>query len=113
MSGEYNIEYLPPKGTKYEWHPPSLVNRPIGCNVETLCWPQSLNLQCDKTAQGYYGRLTFYSINGGKAVVKTTRFFKTALSACRAIERAGDALLKADTKPWMREALKMKWRPPV
>ena len=113
MSQEHPIEYLPPRGTKYKWEPPSLTHRPIGCSVPILTWPQSLTLYVDKTERGYQGLLSFYSINGGSLVRKHTRYYKTALSACKAIERVGDGLLKADTQPWMKKALKLKWRPPA
>lgn len=113
MSREYKIEYLPPKGTKYKWAPPSLTHRPIMCSVPILTWPQSLGLSVDKSERGYQGYLVFKFINGGSLVRKRTRYFKTALSACKAIEKMGDELLKADTQPWMKKALKLKWRPPA
>jgi hypothetical protein len=113
MSREYHIEYTPPEGTKYKWEPPSLTHRPIGCSVPILTWPQSLLLSVDKLEKGYRGYLVFYTINGAPRVEKRTRLYKTALSACKAIERVGDGLLKADTQPWMKRALKLKWRPPM
>ncbi len=113
MSRLYPIEYLPPNGTKYKWDPPPLTHRPIGCSVPTLIYPQSLTLYVDKAKRGYQGFLNFYSINGGSLVRKHTRFYKTALSACKTIEKMGDELLKADTQPWMKKALKLKWRPPA
>jgi hypothetical protein len=113
MSGNCHIEYTPPKGTKYKWNPPGLVHHPIHCEVECLTWPQSLDLSVDKFEQGYQGYLVFSSINMTPSVRKKTRFYKKALSACRAIERVGDELLKADTQPWMKKALKLKWRPPA
>jgi hypothetical protein len=113
MSAKYNIEYLPPKGTKYKWAPPSLKHSPIRCCVECLTWPQALDLSVNKLEKGYQGFLDFDSINMTPMVSKKTRIYKTALSACRAIESMGDELLKADTQPWMKKALKLKWRPPA
>lgn len=113
MSREYRIEYLPPKGTKYEWAPPSLTHRPIACRPPTLTHPQSLLLSVDKLEKGYRGYLVFYSINGSPRVEKRTRLYKSSLPACKAIEKMGDELLKADTQPWMKKALKLKWRPPA
>jgi hypothetical protein len=113
MSGSYHIEYTPPQGTKYKWGPPPLKHSPIYCIVECLTWPQALDIFVDKFEQGYQGYLSFSSINLGPVVRKRTRFYKKALSACRAIEKMGDELLKADIQPWMRKALKLKWRPPA
>lgn len=113
MSHDYPVPYFPPKGTKYKWYPPALTNLGWAYVVETLGWAQSLILSVDRGARGYYGHLYFNPINGGKAVTKKTRYYKTPLPALRAIEKAGDELLKADTQPWMKRALKMGWRPPA
>lgn len=113
MSRDYPVAYFPPTGTKYKWGPPSLTHLGWGCNVACLTHPQSLHLDVDRVARGYVGLLRFTSINGGKTVLRKTRYYKTPLSALWAIEKLGDALLAKDTQPWMKKALKMKWRPPA
>jgi hypothetical protein len=57
--------------------------------------------------------LDFKSINGGKAMTRKTRYYKTPLSALLAIEKLGDSLLAKDTQPWMKKAIKLGWRPPA
>ena len=113
MSSNYPMDYFPPKGAKYTWQPRSLNHSPVTCSVKCLTWPQGLVLSCDREANGYRGYLDFISISGGPRLLKNTRLYKTALGACRAIERMGDALLEKDNKPWMKEALQDKWRPPA
>jgi hypothetical protein len=113
MSRDYPVAYFPPTGTKYNWASPELTHMGWVCNVDCLTWPQSLKLSVDRVERGYFGSLRFTSINGGKAAVGKTRYYKTPLSALLAIEKAGDELLKGDTQPWMKRALKLGWRPPA
>lgn len=113
MSRDYRVQYNPPTGTKYKWFPPSLTHLGWACNVKCLAHPQSLHLAVDRDARGYFGYLRFNSIQGGTTVTKKTRHYKKALTALLATERAGDELLKADSRPWMKRALAMGWRPPA
>lgn len=113
MSLDYPVPYLPPSGTKYKWFPPPLTYKGWACPVECLRWPQSLELRVDRDERGYYGHLRFTSINDvSKTVTRETRYYKTARYALLAIEKAGDELLKGGSRPWMKEAVKMGWRPP-
>ena len=112
MSRAYPIEPPPRRGTKYHWSSSVLVYSPITSEVPGLGWSQGLWLSVDKDEGGYRGSLVFDSINGGPSIRKKTRLYKKLLTACLAIERVGDELLKADREPWMKRALELGWRPP-
>jgi len=112
MSGEYKLDYFPPKGTKYLWASPPLQHGSWTLNIKTIVWPQSCFCSVDRNDKGYIGQVSFYPITRNRfRTIKKTRFFKNPLKALLATEKIADGLLEKDTKPWMREALAAGWRP--
>jgi hypothetical protein len=111
------LDYFPPKGTKFQWGSKELQYSPWYCNLgkqrEPGIWPSPLSvLLCVDLIQGQY-----------KWHVKTWDFSHrssnisgvatTALEACLAAECAGERFLDEQLPDWVRVALANNWRPPA
>jgi len=106
------LNYFPPNGTKYKWWNKSLNHSPWVVRVGGIYYTQYVICRVDLLSGKYFGYVKFYSISG-RSFDKVTRSFKNPLSALKASETIADKFLAKDTKPWMIEAIKNKWRPPL
>lgn len=106
-------DYFPPSGSRYQWQPPALTNRPWWYRYD-FKYPdrRSCTLQVDHSDKGYQGAVIFYNMRGVRQV-RVTRTYKRPLTAMLAAESLGDALIKTEKLPkWTLEALALGWRPP-
>ena len=106
-------EYFPPLGSRYEWHPPGLTNRPWWHRYKfSLRDRRACCLEVDHLNVGYRGHITFYDTRGVRHYRKT-RIYASALTAMKKAEMIGDALIKSENLPaWAEEAIRLGWRPP-
>lgn len=113
------LDYFPPKGSKYEWHPPILRNGAWSCYIQTASkgrneWGIKLNVWLNG-ANEYCGFAEIKTLHGPYVSAQILRV-KHPLEALLATEALGELLLKAErdhTPPWALEALALGWRPPM
>ncbi len=111
------LDYCPPKGSKYEWAPPTLKHRPWTCHIEGAIgigyWSRSLSVHRATTGR-YQGRVELKTLNR-EWVGAYTEWIEDPLEAIKATEALGDALLVAEqakAPPWAAAALALGWHPP-
>lgn len=107
------LDYFPPKGTRYDWHPPPLTHLPWSSRIELSGFPRNITMYVWRKDSGLYqGRAEFRDIKY-KDHYKTTPQYKDPLKALLATEKLASKLLDEQNLPgWAEEALALGWRPP-
>lgn len=109
------LDYFPPRGTKYEWSPPVLKLRPWTARIELPGDRRYAILHVSRSADTlYHGFVRFYDLQGVKHEKETGRYLdpKEALLATEALAEAMVAEENRKLPSWANEALAAGWRPP-
>mgnify|MGYP001335384628 CR=1 FL=1 len=113
----FELDYFPPSGTRWQWHPKTLNYSPWYCNFskqrepELNLWPMSINLQVDRKGEKWVWIVDVINFQHERSHVRGEA--GTSLEACLAAEAAGQTLLNDLLPDWARTALENKWRPPA
>lgn len=113
----HDLEYHPPKGTKWVWHPKALNYSPWNCDLSRQkepgldLWPLSILLHVCKSK----GEWLWFARTVDFKHKRTTLTGSSddPLKACLAAEEAGEHILAEFLPDWVRTALANKWRPPA
>lgn len=110
------LEYFPPRGTKWTWHSKSLNSSPWVCNLSrqkepsTFTTPLNVTLYVDLLNGSYVWRVEISDFSYNRSRVEG--YETDPLRACKAAEKTGEAKLKELLPKWARTALANQWRPP-
>lgn len=110
------LDYFPPKGTKWKWYPKSLNYSPWGCDLsrqrEKLdLHPLNTHLYVDRVDGTYLWQVIGFGFDHER--FKEEGQAEDPLQACLAAEAAGESRLNEFLPDWVRQALNHKWRPPA
>jgi len=106
----HNLDYFPPNGTKYPWHPKRLNTSPWVC-LFWACWPAEVQAYVDRKEDGQFiWWVTVCAFDFSRQTYEGTA--SGALAACQEAEKCAEEQKGLLFQPWMEQALAAGWRPP-
>lgn len=113
------LEYFPPKTSKWQWANKSLKNSPWVCNLGAQMkpkgvdsvWPADVRLTVDLLDGQYVWQVKVTDWQHAQHVEVGTAL--TAKAAIAAAEAMGESAFRAMTPNWVLMALEAGWRPPL
>lgn len=110
------LAYLPPNGTKWQWHPKALNYAPWVCGLSPQkysninLWPLHVILRVDLIDNNYRWTVEILDWKNKRTLLDGQT--QVALEACLAAEKVGEEELEKLMPDWVHQALANGWRPP-